>query len=884
MTLRRHLAAALPPAVAALLGALCRRDRAAAIGGESALALRLGRPLCGPTTVLVSRSTRLPAALVGEVELRRGRGHRVELVDDVPLEGRLDALVRSLEGRGGRRDARLLAEVALALDEAELAELGRRARSRCTPGAARAVYLVRTVGRASLGARPRSRPVWLRADGPRVGTLDPASGVRVNAPDGIVRSGSCALDWLDAYLAPAPRGAHALLSLACAGVGLDRDLASHVLGPAGARALDWLARSGLVEAREERFLAVPPLDGAVIEVSAAHLASALGWLDAHRQPRRRAEGVDLRLRTGAEGALARALEEAPGLVERGEGERLERWLTVIEPFAPLEARRLRARALEHRGLLHEALRVVREGLVDTTRDPALVLERARLAWRVGNRDDARASLRALSRRGCPLALQVEAEVLHATMASERGEPDVAKRHLERARSRAEQSGDGESLAQVLRRLGTLEARAGRPRRAAGAYRAALGALERVGKLRDASLETTLVANLATMESWLGNLDEAERLYRVALERRRDRPIERLNTLAALALLSAARGEREPGGAFAPLLVEAERVGDPRLRAELAVYRVEELAADARLADAERALAVAHTALAELGGAEVVLEAMTETCEGLLRARRGELDCYATFERCIDTLASAGARYHAARSAREAAMAACWLGDEVRVVSFVERAFALSREGGFDLGHPARHVGALVLAALAGAADTRARAGAVLDRVGPQRVAAWLQHEGQRDLATRWAEHRARGSERGAVLVAFGPNGSRALSSVELDALRADPSVVLLDRVRHRLHRAGAAPRDLGRMRLVEPLLSHLAAVRPAAASVEELSRVVWQQRPSRSVRVALTTSIARLRRLLGASLAIHTSGSGARRAYAIDASAPLWVLDAPRAP
>jgi tetratricopeptide (TPR) repeat protein len=879
MTLRRHLAAPLPSPLVALLTMLRPRDRAVAIGGASAIALWLGRPARGPTTVLVSRSTRLPAALSADVELRRGCGHRVVLIDDVPVEGRLDALVRSLEARSRSRDARLLAEAARSLEEDELRQLARRARARCTPGVARAVYLVRASGRAPLRARPSSRPVWLRADGPRVGTLDEGSGVRVNAPDGIERSSTARPDWLDASLAHAPRGARSLLALACLGVGIDRALATHVLGPRGLDALVWLESSGLLEPEAERLVSVPPLGGADLDAPQADLASALAWLDAHRQPRRRAEGVDLRLRLGADGALARALEEASGLVERGEDERLERWLAVIEPSRPLEARRLRARALERRGLLHDALGVVREGLADTTRDAALTLERARLAWRVGNRDEAQAALRALARRASTLALQVEAEVLHATMASERGEPVEAKRHLERARSRAEQSGDGESLAQVLRRLGTLEARAGRPRQAAGAYRAALGALERVGKLRDASLETALVANLATMESWLGNLDEAERLYRVALERRSDRPIERLNTLAALALLSAARGEREPGGAFAPLLVEAERVGDPRLRAELAVYRVEELAADARLADAERALAVAHTALAELGGAEVVLEAMTETCEGLLRARRGEHDCHAIFARCIDTLASAGARYHAARSAREAAMAACWLGDEVRVVGFVERAFALSREGGFDLGHPARHVGALVVGALAGTADTRARAVAVLERVGPLRVAAWLQHQGRRDLATRWAEHRARASDRGAALVAFGPSGPRALSGVELEALRADPTVVLLDRVLHRLHRGGAAPRDLGRMRSVEPLLAHLAAVRPGAASVEELSRAVWAQRPSRSVRVAITTSIARLRRLLGSSLAIHTSGSGERRAYSVDATAPLWVLE-----
>jgi tetratricopeptide (TPR) repeat protein len=500
------------------------------------------------------------------VELRRGRGHRVELIGDVPLEGRLDAFVRALGGRGRPPDARLVAAAAMALEDDEIRELTRRARVRCTPAVARAVYLVRATGRADVRAQPSSRPVWLRADGPRVGFLDEGSGVRVNAPDGIARGPGARPDWLDASLSRAPRGARALLALACLGVGLDPELARHVLGAARVGVLGWLESSGFVVLEAERLVAVPPLSGTDLEAPARDLASALAWLDAHREPRRRAEGVDLRLRVGAEGALARALEEAPGLIERGEGERLERWIALIEPSRPLEARRLRAGALERSGLLHEALAVVRDALAAAPRDASLALDRARLAWRLGKRDEAASALRGLRRRQRTSALEIEVELLRATMASERGEPHAATRHLERARAHAEQSGDGEGLAQVLRRLGTLEARAGRPRRAAGAYRAALAALARVTKLRDVSLETALVANLATMESWLGNHEEAERLYRVALERRRDRPIERLNTLAALALLGAMRGERVPGGFFGPLVAEAERVGDPRLRA------------------------------------------------------------------------------------------------------------------------------------------------------------------------------------------------------------------------------------------------------------------------------------------------------------------------------
>ena len=213
MTLRRHFAWAPGGRVLSFLDTLRRRDRAACVGGASALRAWLGRPPVAPTVLVVGRSTRVPRDLLGSVELRTGRAPRVEVAEGVPLEGRLHALLRELEGRERTPDAELLAEAAASLEDAEIAELSRRARARCSAGVARAVHLVRATGRAELVARPASKPVWWRPDGPRCGALDGPSGVRVNGPDGIERAGA-PLDWVDAWLASAPRPARELLALA----------------------------------------------------------------------------------------------------------------------------------------------------------------------------------------------------------------------------------------------------------------------------------------------------------------------------------------------------------------------------------------------------------------------------------------------------------------------------------------------------------------------------------------------------------------------------------------------------------------------------------------------------------------------------------------------
>jgi len=553
---------------------------------------------------------------------------------------------------------------------------------------------------------------------------------------------------------------------------------------------------------------------------------------------------------------------------------------------PAPAPHTDARLAERRGALREALALARlatERPKATRRARAeALLERARLAWRVGQAREAMASLRALRRdaRGPrSAALRLEAALLRATIALERGRLTRARVALSAARATAEESGDDEALARVLRRLGTLEARSGRPALAAGAYRAALSALARVAAPRDPALASLLTANLATMESWLGHTDRARALYEDALRKRRAHPLEALNTRAALALLDASRGVRPPEGAFGPLVAEAERLGDPRLRAELASYRVEELVFAGRLADADTVLADAHTAIADLGGAELILDAMVEVAEGLVRARRGERGAATKLVVSVERLASRDARYHAARAARLAATALVWLGEDARAIGCIARAAELAEAGGFTLGDALPHVVALTLAALRGEEGAKAHALEALDRLGPIRVEAALRRENRADLARTWIAQRLP-QPRGALLRALGPGGTRALTGVERDALVAAGDSVVLDRAQRLLCVPGRAPRRLDRMRAIEPLLAYLVARHPEPADIEELARVVWGQRPSRSVVGAITTSIARLRALLGPAAPVLTRGEGPERAYVLAPEARVWRIDA----
>jgi len=509
---------------------------------------------------------------------------------------------------------------------------------------------------------------------------------------------------------------------------------------------------------------------------------------------------------------------------------------------------------------------------------------ARLAWRAGRALEAEATLRVLERtmrQGAPSLVAVEVRLLRGTMALERGDLGAARRALRVARAVAEASGDDEASAQVLRRLGTLEARAGRPAEASGAYRAALAALRRSARPREPRLEAVLRSNLATTESWLGRTHEAEGLYRRALERRAHQPLEALNTRAALALLDASRARAPSGGRFGPLVEEAERLGEPRLRAELGVYRAEELVLQGAVRAADDALARVRTALAELGGAERILDALAGFVEACLQARRGRASARAGLFAGVEQLVACGARYHAARAARRAASAHVWLGDEEAAAAAIAHSAQLADGAGIVLGDPSTDVVGLALAAVRGRGPARAHARAALESLGHGPLEAALRAEGRNDLVRAWVEG-ATAPRPGVHGWALGPDGWSPMTSSERDALCARPDTVVLDRSRRLLFVHGGPPRALGRMRHVEPMLAHLAARRPESVSLDELARVVWQQRRSRSVESAITTSIARARRLLGAAggwLVTHV-GDGVR-AYAVDSSRAFYRLDSP---
>lgn len=586
---------------------------------------------------------------------------------------------------------------------------------------------------------------------------------------------------------------------------------------------------------------------------------------------------------GARGAAGEGLEQAKAALARGDlaaASRLaERCRGRTPRPAGLDA--FRIELLERQGLLEEALAVargwlrrVRRGAPRERVEASLAL--ARLAWRAGRAREAQVHLERLRRllRG-PSRGRIEWSLLRANLAAEAGHLEAARQSLQAARADAEASGEGGDLVRVLHRLGTLEARAGRPSRAGAAYRAALAALQRDDEV-DPRYKAVLLSNLATMEVWLGRHEEAAHLYRDALVLREHLPLERLNTEAALALLRRARGVRDEG--FTPLVAEADRLGDLRLRAELRVYLIEELLGRGALGEAERAVDQARIALAELGGAEVILEAMVDVAEASAASSRGDRSALGAFEQAIRALEAAGALYFAARSSQRAALGAIALGEDRKALLFQERVASLCAPERLRLGAEAEAVVPLALVALDGGADARLHAAGCLARLGRARVLAELRRAGRGDLAERLEQEAPAPRPTGAAWRADGPDGPRWLTHEALRQLRAGAGVVL-DLERRELFIAGE-PRPLGRQRLLAPLLAHLAARAPAECALPELAGVVWQSRPSASVFAAIKMMIARARRFLGEQaglLQTRRTPEGAV-AYGLAEEPPFYVV------
>jgi tetratricopeptide (TPR) repeat protein len=536
---------------------------------------------------------------------------------------------------------------------------------------------------------------------------------------------------------------------------------------------------------------------------------------------------------------------------------------------------LRVSVLEHDGRLHDALTLAREvaARTDARSRHAADLEVARLAWRAGRTSEADAVLRQIegARRGRHRREIDDARLLRASMALERGDTDEARRLLRAARERAETDGDDEMLAQVLRREGTLEARAGLPRPASGAYRAALVALRRVPIPRDPELEGILLSNLATTEGWQGRLDVAVELFERALARRGARPLASLNVRAARALLR--------GDSFRELFREAERLGDARLRAELGVYHAEECLFRGELARAEQSLIAVRVALAELGGHERILEALAAHAEACVRARRGRSAAREELLAAVEALAAHGARFHAARAARVAASVLAEIRATDAAVQAIARSAELADPVGIVLSTDAtRHVVALAEAAASSHPRAHDHARAALESIGHIRAEAALRAAARSDLIPSLPRT---SSESEALTWCIGPEGVHTISRVDRDALRRRTDSVVLDRELGVLFVHGTPSRSLGRMRHVEPLLAHLAARRPDMVSLDELARVVWRQRLGPSLRTAITTAVARARSLLGSARdVLITRGVADRRTYGLRADARFFRLDA----
>lgn len=556
-------------------------------------------------------------------------------------------------------------------------------------------------------------------------------------------------------------------------------------------------------------------------------------------------------------------------------------------------------ALERAGRLDRALQLARSwargaagGAPDERRQAHLAA--ARLAWRAGRAREALAHLARARRwlRGVEAAAaRVEWQILRASIAVEAGKLTKARSSLATARAAAEIAGDDAALARVLRRIGTIEARAGLPAKASASYRAALAAHRRAaGEASDdtrrlhganeaSALEATLLANLATMEAWLGRHDEAAKLYGCAHELRRELPLEQLNTRAAMALMNVARGARAES--FAPLAAEAEHLGDARLTCELSSYLAEELIDGGDLAGAEAAVARARVALAELGGAEALLEPMVDVVEASIGALRGDEGALRAFDAAIAALERVGAAYHAARSARAAALGAVALGDDRGAVAFMARSARHCEPGRIELGGEASAIVPLALALLDGDALARRHASRAVARLGRARTRAELLRAGRDDLAARIDQERPQPRPVGAAWRVDGPDGVRWLTHAALRAFAAEEGRrAVLDLERRELSFGGAPALPLGRQRMLGPLLAHLAARAPHACTIDELARAVWGARSSAAQAAAVKMTIARGRAFLGPNRGLIETrrSTDDRVAYGLTPDVAFFVL------
>ncbi len=560
---------------------------------------------------------------------------------------------------------------------------------------------------------------------------------------------------------------------------------------------------------------------------AVHTALCLGDVDGAL---RRAAAIGDRLAEAPPAALVRLLAAVPS-----------RRLRSLARVAPAVFERL-GRWDELAEFLAAELRTTRG-----TKRGRLLVAVATAAWRRDRIAEAEAALEAAAKlpRMAP-ADRFEAALLRATLDAEAGALEASSQTLREALGAARRAGDAVAEARALHRLGSIEARRGRPRDALAHYDAAL--LQCPMEAR--ALRGVLLSNSAAMLLWIGRADAAVEVARAAWAQRSEAgsPAERVATRVLLARIEAARGTPPPpGGALIPLAWEAERSGSLRLAAEVWLDAAGEFAAAGRHDDARIAVDRARRMLVQIPGAEPALSGLLDEAEGRRRFTAGDAaGSLAPLRRAVAVLEARGVAFYAVRALRTLASAKLALGDSRGALRAFAKVARVCDDGDLVLGEVLDHATLHARAVVDGDPTTRRYAMGALATADLAAIRSRLGRCGDPALAERFA---AKASSAGRDAV----GGREGAVASDLARLRNGASgAVVLDRRDGMLVVPGRPPVSLARRRTLMPMLAAIAAAPEHGVSVAELARRVWQRGPSSSTRTAVKVAVSRLRQLLGA--------------------------------
>jgi tetratricopeptide (TPR) repeat protein len=845
----------LSPDVLEALVRLRRADRSARFGVVSAAELHLGRPLTVPVAVATRRSQgALPAALLrGEPPMASQRTDlSVEGLRLPDLERTVACLVRGAEAAHLELVTALLRNgSALERRPVEPARLRRAAAHFDDPAVRARVgwWCFRLDGEAPATPPPGSVPLWsggsLRA--PRITHF----GLIVNTSDDLPDpDGRAAAELLRALRAR--RNLVDVAVLFTAGVALSP---AWLPGPS-ARALERLREYRFVAREGGSLRPRPPFDGVCAllarRADGATRARLLRALAARlREPANADELAQFALVSIGlgrwEAAIARVAtsrhalsDAAPSALGRLLDATPRGGLRALARTAPAVFERL-GRWDDLAALL--ALEAPRA--VGVARGHLLVAQ-ASVAWRRDRIAEAEAALAALARvRRVAPGDRFEGALLRATLDAEAGAFAPALQALRAALSGARRDGDALAEARALHRIGSIEARKGRPRDALAHYDAALRCCPSAAR----ALRGVLLSNSAAMQLWTGRLDASLELARAAWSQRAEvgSPAERVATRVLLARIEGARGlPLPPGGAMLPLAWEAERSGSLRLAAEVWLDAAGELAAVGRHADAREAVDRARRMLVQIPDAEPVLAGLLDEADGARRHAAGDPGgALAPLQRAVRLLERRGVAFYATRARRTLASVRLALGDPRGAMLALAKVARACEAGDLVLGDNATHGALLALAAIGTERAVRRYA---------ERSLAELDPEGARSLVQRLDPAVARRFTARQPTPFGGPTdrpGSPAARSSATTLQAGTAGAIVVDLRLSSLLVPGRSPVSMLRRRVLVPLLAALAEAPDAGVAVETLIARVWQRRPAASARVAVKVAVSRLRLLLG---------------------------------